>query len=76
MAPMIEIVREAASRTGGVVALARELGIKHTALYSWRRVPDKRVLQIERLTGISRHDMRPDIFGPPSKKPRTTKEVA
>lgn len=65
---MIEIVSDAAEKAGGVVALARELGIRHTALYSWTRVPAERVLDIERITGISRHDLRPDIFGPASVK--------
>lgn len=62
---MIEIVERAAEKAGGVVTLARELGIKHTALYSWNRVPAERVLDIERLTGISRHELRPDVFGQP-----------
>lgn len=61
---MNKIVAQAAEKAGGVVALARELGIKHTAMYSWRQVPAGRVLDIERITGISRHDLRPDIFGP------------
>lgn len=61
---MIEIVTKAAEKAGGVVALSRELGIKHTALYSWKRVPAERVVDIERVTGISRHELRPDIFGP------------
>ena len=60
---MISIVERAAEKAGGVVALARELGIKHNALYSWNRVPAERVLDIERITGISRHEQRPDIFG-------------
>nr|WP_295810318.1 Cro/CI family transcriptional regulator [uncultured Nitratireductor sp.] len=61
---MIDIVSRAAERSGGIVSLARELGIKHNALYSWKRVPAERVLDIERITGISRHELRPDIFGP------------
>jgi DNA-binding transcriptional regulator YdaS (Cro superfamily) len=61
---MMNIVAQAAEKAGGVVALARELGIKHTALYSWQRVPAERVLEIERISGISRHDIRPDVFGP------------
>ncbi|MEI4482200.1 MULTISPECIES: transcriptional regulator [unclassified Phyllobacterium] len=60
---MIEIVAKAAEKTGGVVSLARELGIKHTAMYSWKRVPAERVLDIERVSGISRHELRPDLFG-------------
>ncbi|WP_097141334.1 transcriptional regulator [Rhizobium subbaraonis] len=61
---MIEIVAKAAKEAGGVVSLARALGIKHASLYSWPRVPAERVLEIERLTGISRHELRPDVFGP------------
>jgi DNA-binding transcriptional regulator YdaS (Cro superfamily) len=60
---MIDIVERAAEKAGGVVSLARELGIKHTALYSWSRVPAERVLEVERITGISRYEIRPDVFG-------------
>lgn len=67
---MIEIVERAAEKAGGVVSLARELGIKHTALYSWNRVPAERVLDIERITGISRHEQRPDVFGGQSEAAR------
>jgi DNA-binding transcriptional regulator YdaS (Cro superfamily) len=28
-----------------------------------RLVPANRVLEIERLTGVSRHELRPDVFG-------------
>lgn len=28
-----------------------------------RRIPAERVLDIEAFTGISRHDLRPDVFG-------------
>ena len=61
---MIEIVERAAEKAGGIVSLARELGLKHTAMYSWGRIPAERVLEIERITGISRFEQRPDVFGP------------
>lgn len=73
---MITIVKKAAKSSGGVVALARELGIKHTALYSWTRVPAERVLDIERITGVSRHDLRPDIFGPAASRPSKLEKSA
>lgn len=66
---MIEIVEKAAEKAGGIVSLARELGIKHTSLYSWPRVPAGRVLDFERISGLSRHEIRPDVYGPASEEP-------
>lgn len=43
--------------------LAVALGITPGAVSQWSSVPPERVLEIERLTGISRHQLRPDIFG-------------
>lgn len=59
---MIEIVERAAEKVGGLTKLASGLGIKHQAFYSWATVPAERVIPIERLTGISRHDIRPDLY--------------
>jgi DNA-binding transcriptional regulator YdaS (Cro superfamily) len=55
-------LREAISRAGGKHALARALGISHPAIMQWRKAPVLRVLEIERLTGVSRHDLRPDVY--------------
>ena len=44
--------------------IARELQITHGAVSNWRRVPAERVLDVERISGISRHVLRPDVFGP------------
>jgi DNA-binding transcriptional regulator YdaS (Cro superfamily) len=60
---MLKIVEDAAEAHGGLVELARKLGISHQSFYSWRKVPADRVLQFEELTGISRHEIRPDVFG-------------
>lgn len=62
MSTQIEQIIEAA---GGITKLAGALGIRHTAIYSWNRVPAERVLKVEEITGISRHQLRPDIFGQP-----------
>lgn len=69
MPTMIPIVALAAEKSGGVVSLSRELGIKHTALYSWKRVPAERVRDISRITGLSPNDIRPDIFGARKAEP-------
>ena len=45
-------------------ALARALSIGPSALSQWHQVPAERVLDVERLTGISRYELRGDIYGP------------
>ncbi|MDV2966396.1 YdaS family helix-turn-helix protein [Nitratireductor aquimarinus] len=62
---MLKIVEQAAEKVGGLSKLAAELGIKHQAFYSWRQVPPARVLDLERISGVSRHHIRPDIYGEP-----------
>ena len=59
---MIEIARRACDKAGGADALAKALGITSQAFYSWKEVPPRRVLDIERITGIPRHEIRPDLY--------------
>jgi len=59
---MSTIVQEVVAKAGGIAALARHLGIKHNSIYSWEQVPPKRVLEVERITGIPRHRLRPDMY--------------
>jgi DNA-binding transcriptional regulator YdaS (Cro superfamily) len=54
---------------GGPVSLSRKLSetgrkITSQAVSQWRRVPAERALEVEALTGISRHELRPDVYGP------------
>ena len=44
--------------------LALALGITPQALSQWKRVPVEHVLKIEALTGVSRSELRPDIYPP------------
>lgn len=46
-----------------LVDLAASLGISVQAVSQWRRVPGARVLEVERITGVSRYEIRPDIYG-------------
>ena len=48
---------------GRVGELASALEISGAAVSQWERVPAERVLDVERITGISRHELRPDVFG-------------
>jgi len=56
-------------RVGGVTALAELLGVaNHTTISKWRargRIPAERVPEISRLTGIPRHELRPDLWEEP-----------
>jgi DNA-binding transcriptional regulator YdaS (Cro superfamily) len=77
---MDEALREAVRRLGGLRAAGRALGVAHQAIMRWGRTPPVRVLEIERLTGVSRHALRPDIYpieddrrGPPTQAPRPAK---
>ncbi len=47
--------------------LANQLGIRSASISEWKsrgRIPVERVRSIESVTGISKHELRPDIFGP------------
>ena len=52
----------ALENVGGASALARLLGVTRSAISQWDRVPVERVLDVERLTGVPRHNLRPDIY--------------
>jgi DNA-binding transcriptional regulator YdaS (Cro superfamily) len=62
------VIDEAIAIAGGPTALAKKLGIKMPSLFSWRSVPPRRVLAVERETGISRTRLRPDLY-PPEERP-------
>lgn len=48
---------------GRVQKLAEGCGITHSAVSQWgARVPTERLLDVERITGIPRARLRPDLF--------------
>ena len=44
--------------------LARRLGVGRSNFYLWSVVPLDYVMELEAMTGVSRHRQRPDYYGP------------
>jgi hypothetical protein len=61
---MDKALREAVFRAGGARSLARKLGVSHQTIVQWKRCPVLRVLEVEKLTGVSKERLRPDIYPP------------
>lgn len=55
-------VKLAAAKAGGIVQLSLKLGLSRGAASQWRRIPAERVLEVERLTGVPREILRPDLY--------------
>ena len=62
---MENICSKAIGEAGGPAKLAAALGnLSPQAISQWKRVPADRVIAVEKISGVSRHELRPDIFGP------------
>lgn len=57
-----EPVSRAIAAAGSATALAKALGINSQAVSQWKRVPAERVLDVERITGVPRHELRADLY--------------
>ena len=49
---------------GGPAKLAASLDISIQAVSQWEEVPPLRVLAVERISGVPRHELRPDLYPP------------
>ena len=47
---------------GRIAQMSKALGITKQAIYKWKKTPVERVFEVEEITGISRHELRPDIY--------------
>lgn len=66
---MKQALKKAIENSGGVTKLAKTMGgISSQAISQWKQVPAGRVADVERASGISRYDLRPDIFGDAPKQ--------
>lgn len=61
---MREAAKAAVKASGGGAALARQLNRERQAIYQWTRVPADLVLLVEKISGVSRHVLRPDLYPP------------
>lgn len=55
-------LRAAIDAAGGVSELARRVGISQPSVSNWDKIPAERVLAVESVTGISRIQLRPDLY--------------
>jgi TorA maturation chaperone TorD len=51
---------------GGVAQLARKIGVAQPSVSNWNRVPAQRVIAVEAATGVSRKQLRPDLYSEPA----------
>jgi hypothetical protein len=60
--PVLRRLREG----GHMRTIADRLGIKRQAPYTWKQVPAEHALVVSEISGLSLHDIRPDIYSPGS----------
>lgn len=54
---------------GNSYRLSKKLGISSQALSKWWRIPAHQILPLEKLTGIPRERLRPDLYRQPVDQP-------
>lgn len=68
---MTDPISRAIDGAGGLKSVAGKLGVRYQAVQKWRRsgrVPAERVLALEAVSGVSRSEIRPDLY-PASSMP-------
>jgi DNA-binding transcriptional regulator YdaS (Cro superfamily) len=55
-------LQRAIEAVGTRYALAKGLGLSPSSVLRWRRIPYKRVKQVEQVTGLDRAELCPDLF--------------
>ncbi|MBY0250173.1 MAG: helix-turn-helix domain-containing protein [Methylobacterium organophilum] len=58
-------LEKAIEAAGGTKALSRKIGISSQAISQWQECPPLRVLEVEKASGVPRHELRPDIYPAP-----------
>lgn len=55
-------LERAVANVGGQAKFARLIGVTAQAVSQWDEVPPLRVLAVESVSGVSRHELRPDLY--------------
>lgn len=58
---------EAIVAAGGPKKLGNALGISGPAISQWDVCPPKRVPKVSEISGVARHELRPDLYEKPAK---------
>ena len=64
VAPIDQLKAMLRTTRGLAQLIAAECGISREAVWAWRKVPAVRAIGVERVTGIPRSVLRPDIYPP------------
>lgn len=65
-----DALRRAIKAAGGLAAVAGPLGISIQAVSQWDECPPLRVLAVEQISGVPRHELRPDLYPAPVTEAR------
>lgn len=63
-----DALERAISQAGGLTKFSQALAVSYQLVQGWRlqtrrfATPAEYVLRVERLTGVPRHDLRPDLY--------------
>jgi len=55
-------VRRAIKAAGGLMVLARDLKITAQSINKWKRIPRSRIVAVERVTGVPREKLAPELY--------------
>lgn len=60
-----EALKRAMEVVGGGKALGRAVGVSGVAVQKWlrKRIPAERCAAVEKITGVSKKELRPDLWG-------------
>ena len=54
------------AQRGLLAKIAAELGVTRGAVAQWDKVPAERVPEVSVITGLPRHELRPDLWEAPA----------